>query len=189
MLREDHRYIGFRGKINNSFLVHMQKLDNRPQHKTAPKIRRQKQTYIDTNTYSIEQTHMSKIRHKHSYTLHFTSKLAHENTLTYRQALKIKHTPTHTKPHKCVAQHTYAITYTVFAILFNKQSVTKRRLQRGYFACTVEYGWVCLERRWIFIGIQFMRHFLELVRQETLESVNSKYNLLWRDKHTASAGA
>lgn len=140
MLREDHRYIGFRGKINNSFLVHMQKLDNRPQHKTAPKIRRQKQTYIDTNTYSIEQTHMSKIRHKHSYTLHFTSKLAHENTLTYRQALKIKHTPTHTKPHKCVAQHTYAITYTVFAILFNKQSVTKRRLQRGYFACTVEYG-------------------------------------------------
>ena len=40
IVREDHRYIGFRGKINNSFLVHMQKLANRPQHKTAPKIRR-----------------------------------------------------------------------------------------------------------------------------------------------------
>ena len=43
--------------------------------------------------------------------------------------------------------------------------------------------------RWIFIRVQFMRHFLAHVRQETSESATSKYNLLWRHKYTASAQA
>jgi len=42
----------------------------------------------------------------------------------------------------------------------------------------LRWGWVFLERTWILSGVQFTRHFIELINVETKRFVSSNVNVI-----------